>query len=151
MKFLKVLLALSVGYSSIAHAKQEGFALQYAKPIIIKIYSNSKGVIKEEPMSCTPETCCFSERYYCIMDSGICYCDLHLCNQGSKEKSYWMELTGTEAERYCGRSRMLHELTNLCLCDPDKDSPCDQCNRPCPAPSSNPKIWTSLPPDCRPR
>lgn len=148
MKFLGFFLALSIGYTSICYAtqmipakqavstkqevpkKQEGYALQYVKPIIVKIFSNMDGVTKEENFSCTPKTCCFSERFYCFMENGKCICDLHRCSARSDKKSYWMELSGTEAERYCGRPRLLHRLTNLCFCDRYKDSPCDECNPP---------------------
>lgn len=150
MKFLGGFFALFIGCASIVHANKDGFKLQYVKPITIKIFSSNKGNIKEESLRCTPQTCCFSERFYCYMDNGRCFCDLHLCNQDTDDKSYWMEIIGTEAEIYCGRAHKLHALTNLCLCDPDKDIPCDECNRPITPPSTNPRVGVSLPPDCRP-
>ena len=150
MKFLGVFFALSIGHSSIACANQDGFALQYVKPIKIKIFSNSKGVVKPESFSCTPKTCCFSERFYFFMENGKCICDLHRCSESSDKKNYWMEISGIEAEKYCGRPRFLHELTSLCLCDPDKSPPCDECNPPSKGCSSNPGEGASLPLDCRP-
>jgi len=149
MKTLTTSLVLLIGSLSMAHAVvPEGFALQYVKPIIIKILSNREGVTRKENFHCTPETCCFSERFYCFMTKGRCICDLHVCGHPPNQQGYWMEITGTEAERYCGRPRMLHKLTQLCKCDPDRTPVCNQCNPP-------PKRYIpgvdglSLPQDCR--
>lgn len=151
MKLFGGFFALFIGSVSLVYAQQESFRMQYVKPIVVKIFSDHKGVIKEEGIRCTPQTCCFSERFYCSMDNGRCFCDLHLCNQSRDKKNYWMEITGTEAERYCGRARRLHELTNLCLCDPDKDIPCIECNQPYTGSlsSPNPQLGSSVPQDCK--
>lgn len=151
MRFLSVLLAILISFPSIACANNDGFASQYVKPLTIKTFSkNDQGVIREESLRCTPQTCCFSERFYCFMEEGKCICDLHVCEQwpdAAATKSYWMEFRGTEAEKYCGRSHLLHELTDLCLCDPDKDPPCAECNRPAGGWSGNPN--SAVPSDCR--
>ena len=118
MKVLGVFFALSIGWISFAEATQENFKLQYVQPIRIQIYSNNKGVTQEEYFQCTPQTCCFSEKFYCFMDNGECYCDLHICEEWPNTpdtKRYWMKISGTAAEKYCGRARLLYELTDLCL------------------------------------
>lgn len=153
MKFLGIFFALVIGYSNSAYANHDGFKSQYVKPITIKIFSSKGGVIKEEHFFCTPQTCCFSERFYCFMENGKCICDLHICEQWPNKldtKNYWMEITGTEAERHCGRPRLLHKLTNLCRCDPDKNPPCDECNPPVTGCCANSGEGVSLPLDCRP-
>lgn len=150
MKFLGVIFSLFIACSNIVHANQEGFEMQYVKPIVIKVFSNTKGVVKEESLRCTPQTCCFSERFYCFMENGKCICDLHVCHEWPEvAKSYWMEITGTESEKYCGRARFLHELTHLCLCDPNKIPACDECNPPSPGAIFSPGVGISLPQDCR--
>ncbi|MBA3812879.1 MAG: hypothetical protein H0X26_00060 [Alphaproteobacteria bacterium] len=142
MKFLGVFMALVVAWSSFASAQHAGYSQKYVKPINIHILSrDSTGVVKKEKFYCTPQTCCFAERFYCFMENGHCICDLHRCDIKPDKKnimSYWMEISGTEAERYCGRPRLLHELTQLCECDQDKTPPCSQCNPPPPECPSGP-------------
>jgi len=133
MKLLGIIAALFLGWSSFAEAKIEGFALQYTKPLVIRIFSmDTKGVTQEEYFQCTPQTCCFSERFYCFMANGQCICPLHLCQEwpdSSVNKTHWMVISGTDAERVC-RPGKIHDVTDLCFCDPNKESPCDECNRP---------------------
>lgn len=151
MKFLGVFFALSIGWMNLAEATQAGFELQYVKPIRIQIFSTSKGVTREEYFQCTPQTCCFSERFYCFMTEGECICDLHICEEwpdSFDEKRYWMKISGTHAERVCGRAHALHDLTMLGLCDPDKDPPCGESNRPATG-RMTPMHGHSLPHDVR--
>lgn len=148
MKFICSILTLFLVYSSISYANQDHFESQYVKPISIRILSSLKGVVQQETFICTPQTCCFSEKFYCYMANGQCICDIHRCNDWTDKKRYWIEITGTEAERYCGRSRLPHQLTSgICLCDPDKDPPCNECNPP--SRGSYPTDGLSFPKDCR--
>lgn len=152
MKFLGVIFALFMVWSNLAEAQQADFELQYVKPLIIQIFSMDKdGVTREEYFQCTPQTCCFSEKFYCFMENGACICDLHLCEEWPdtlNTKRYWMRISGLFAERYC-RPHRLHELTKLGLCDPDKNPPCDECNPPTKG-FTSPTQGISLPYDCRP-
>lgn len=154
MKFLGVLISLTIAWLSTASADLGGYESQYIKPVDITFYSREKtGAVKQEYLRCTPQTCCFSEGFYCFMERGRCICPLNRCEMWPNKKdtkTYWMKISGTEAERYCGRSRMLHELTKLCLCGPDKMSPCNECNPPKAACGTNDKTGTSLPSDCSP-
>lgn len=150
MRFLGGVFVLVMGWSTITYAK-DNFVSQYVEPIKIRVFSNTKkGPVTQESLHCTPQTCCFSEKFYCFMENGRCICDLHVCNQGIDKKSYWMEISGAEAEKYCGRPRLLHELTTLCICDPNKTPPCDECNPPSNGCSSHVREGLSLPHDCRP-
>jgi hypothetical protein len=149
MKVLAVFLGLCIGYLSPTYAEPEGFQLQYVKPFVIKIISKKAGVTTREYMRCTPYTCCFSERFYCFMSNGKCICDLHVCGQESSKKRFWMEISGTEAERVCGRPIPLHALTHLCRCDPERRSPCNPCTTPENNFTPGPMEGLSLPPDCR--
>jgi hypothetical protein len=151
MKFLGRIFVLFLGLTTLGHATQDNFRAQYVQPLRIQIFSSTKGVTREEHFYCTPQTCCFSEKFYCFMENGECYCDLHVCEEwpnSSDPKKYWMKMSGTDAEKYCGRPHLLHEATNLCLCDPDKNPPCDDCNPPVAGNMSS--HCPSLPRDCRP-
>lgn len=151
---------LLLGYSTIVCAvEQDGSALHPIKPIEIRIISrDDMGLDKREYFQCTPKTCCFSENFYCFMEKGHCVCDLYVCGpQKAPNKTYWMKIVGTEAERYCGRPHLLHELTRLCICDPNKTIPCDECNPPAPSYVNMTLIngvpvpvGSSLPRDCTP-
>lgn len=138
MKFAKVFFVLLLGYSQGVLAAQDNFKAQYVPPLEIRIFSNEEGNTQEEYIHCTPQTCCFSQRFWGFMDDGECICDLHLCEEWPTEaatKAYWMVIRGAEAERVC-RPRELHKLTQLCLCDPYKNPPCDVCNPPVTAPQA---------------
>jgi len=151
MKFLQIFFALFLGCASIGHADQD-FKAQYSKPLTVKIFSRDKGIVQEEYFRCTPQTCCFAEKSYCFMSYGECICDLERCEQWpdkANTKDYWMVIGGMEAERVCGRARRLHEVTGLCLCDPDKNPACDECNPPVTGCIPTPGGISSLPQDCR--
>ena len=72
--------------------------------------------------------CCFEENFYCALEAGVCNCDLYMCSEGPDQKEYWMEITGYEAWKYCGKPQLLYEATGVCLCDPTKTSPCLNCS-----------------------
>lgn len=161
MKFLSILIACCIGYSNLGCAERSGSALNPIKPIEIRIISRDEmGVDKREYFQCTPQTCCFAEDFYCFMENGHCVCDLHVCGRHkAPNKTYWMKIVGTEAERVCGRPRMLHDLTMLCQCDPYKAIPCGECNPPVPivvppvvinGVQVGPPVGASLPRDCTP-
>lgn len=143
--FFLFLVSVNFGY-----AIKQGYQLEYNKPIIIKVFSESEqGVIRQESIPCSPQSCCFAERFICFMEDGKCICDLHHCNGWfGDSKNYWMEISGFLAERYCGRFRLMHSLTQLCRCDPNKEPPCGTCNPP--MTPFNPNGMSTLPIDCRP-
>lgn len=64
------------------------------------------------------------------MENGKCICDIYYCKEDKNQKEYWLELAGTLAATYCRQPRLLHEYTGLCVCDPDQDPVCGECNPP---------------------
>lgn len=133
----------------LAEPQLKGFELKYVNNLNIQIFSSSKGVVQEEHLICTPQTCCFSERFYCFMEKGQCVCPLYVCERWpdkNSEKDYWMLISGTDAEKVC-RPGFLHDVTDLCLCDSNKDFPCDECDRPAQGPWLPPQQAPSLSPE----
>jgi len=122
MRILGILLILLMEFPICANASS--ISGQYLKPLMIKILSDNNGVAKEEHMKCTGQTCCFEENYYCAIEGGVCVCDLYMCNEGPTQKEYWMELSGFNARMYCEDPHLLHKLTGLCLCSPNKTPSC---------------------------
>jgi len=115
MKILEILLVLLIGFQSFANATS--ISSKFVKPLTIRIMSDDNGLIKEEKLCCTRETCCFKENYYCDMEDGKCICDLYMPKEGPNQKEYWMEITGILSGAYCEKPQLLHKLTSLCLCD----------------------------------
>jgi hypothetical protein len=152
MKFLVIFMALTIGWSTQGHTAKKDFLAQYVKPIVIEIISrDEKGVLRKENLPCTPQTCCFSEESYCFMENGHCVCDINRCEMWPSKKDtkiYWMKISGTEAERFCGRPRLLHKLTQICRCNPEKIPMCEQCNPPPPECIPGPRIPKSCCDDC---
>lgn len=154
MKFWGMIITLLWGWSSLCFAddKLEAFELNYVKPLFIQIFSmDKKGVKQEEFFQCTPQTCCFPERFSCFMANGQCVCPLHLCQEwpdSSDNKSHWMVISGTQAERVC-RPGAIHDVTDICLCDPNKESPCGECRRPIREGCLFPNDGASIPEDVR--
>lgn len=128
MKLLRVLFVLLIGYP--LGVNGQSFMSKHVKPVTVRILSDDNGLIQEEHFICNAKTCCFSEEYYCFMDAGRCICDIYACGEGTGQKPYWIEITGTLALKYCFNPRLVHQLTGLCLCDPAKKPPCGRCNPP---------------------
>lgn len=126
---LRVLFALFLSMPVLANAQD--FTSKHTQQITVRVLSNDNGVIKEEKdIFCTPQTCCFKEKFYCFMESGKCICDIYYCKEDKNQKEYWLEIAGTLAETYCRQPHLLHEYTGLCVCDPDQDPVCGECNPP---------------------
>lgn len=131
MIILRGLLVLFLGLPISVNA--QSYKTLYTQPVSVRVISDDNGVIQEEKdISCTPQTCCFKESFYCFMEGGRCLCDIHYCQEDANQKEYWLELSGSLAALYCRKPRLLHEYMGLCLCDPDQDPICGECNPPPP-------------------
>lgn len=115
MKLLSILLVLLIGFPSFVHATS--ISSRHIKPLSIRIMSDDNGLIQEEKLCCTRQTCCFDENYYCSMEDGKCICDINMLKESPNQKEYWMEITGILSMAYCEKPQLLHKLTTLCLCE----------------------------------
>jgi len=127
MKVWAIFVTLFLGLTVTASA--EDFASKHTQQISVRLLSDNNGVLKEEKdMECTPETCCFEEKYYCAMEQGRCICDIYNCKEDDSQKEYWLEISGTLAQVYCLQPYLLHELTGLCQCNPSRTPYCGRCS-----------------------
>jgi hypothetical protein len=127
MKVWALFVTLFLGVTVSASAAD--FASKHTQPIAMRYLSDDNGTLKEEKyMKCTPTTCCFEEKFYCSMEQGRCICDIYNCKEGEKQKEYWLEISGTQAQIYCMQPHLLHELTGLCLCNPSRTPYCGRCS-----------------------
>ena len=159
MKQLGILLLLCMGWVNTLWAVEGKFLPQYAKPVIVQVFSDRNGAAEEEDFQLNPREYCFVESFYCFMNDGQCFCPLLKCEEwpDGEPRAHWMVIRGTNAERVCGRAPALYDLTNICQCSFDKNPPCDACNVPPKSPVISCEEWMPLnysswiPEDCRHR